>query len=761
MRLNTLYLLVFISFFPFFLAQAQYAGTQGNRYVKTELLADKSSFQPRELGVESLARLGVRFKIEPGWHIYWKNSGESAVPTSIDWQLPEGWSLGPLQWPSPEKYIERGNIITYGYSDEVLLFADLYGPPVIPAKNTLANISARVRWLVCKDVCVPGESELEISRRFSTGLPEAPAKDFAVFEKWKTQMPVSELEGIKLEAITKHDILAAGSESTLALVVSGFAPAPLKNLYEHVQVFPYASDAVNLGPVELFSAAEGSAVFKMPLSLVTGTKPGGYTASGILLLSSELLTEEQDRAIEWKQSFVVEKGFSVSENTAWEKIVTDAESLGSPKFREHDFQKKFNVDKSENLAEQDPLGVDFLLALLAAFLGGLLLNLMPCVLPIISIKVFGFLKCKDQDARIGRLSAYAFSFGVLSTMLVLALLIISLKSIGIQLGWGFQFQHPGFVLILLFTIFVLSLGFFEMYSINLPGLRTIGSWELKFNSHIAKNFFDGVIASILSTPCTAPFLGTALAFAFTQTPAKTIAIFLMIGLGLSLPYAFLSTHPKFLSILPKPGPWMSRFRQLMGIFLLGTGVWLLFVLHHLSGEGAMWGIALLFTTYCALWVYNWLSSMNFQGLGKALAFSLIIIGAMVVWPKVHARDTPAQQSAQAIIPWRPYSESLLSELVSAGQTVFIDFTATWCITCKANEYFVIEDVNVARVLEQKGIVPLKADWTNGDAEVTQALKRYGGHGVPYYVLLSPKLEQPLVLPTLLTQQLLLEAFADA
>lgn len=410
--------------------------------------------------------------------------------------------------------------------------------------------------------------------------------------------------------------------------------------------------------------------------------------------------------------------------------------------------------------------VAFLGALAAAFVGGMLLNLMPCVLPVLSLKIFGFVQQAGQDRkRIWRLGM-AYAAGTMSTFLVLALVVIGVQVAGFSVGWGFQFQHPLFVIAMVTLITVMSLSLFGVFYVQLSGGSAID--KLAQREGYVGAFGKGVSATILSTPCTAPFLGSALGFAFAQPWWGVIAIFLTIGAGLSAPYLLLCWKPGWMKFLPKPGDWMERFKEAMGFLMLASAAWLLFVLGRQSGaELVSATVTFLLTVSASAWMIGRFADFNATGRRRLVVWILaLLMAAGSFWyfvvPALNAENA-SLHTAQVVngVKWEPYSEQALQKHLSEGKVVFVDFTADWCLTCKLNERVITGQV-VADRMRKDNVVVLRADWTRGDPEITRQLTRFGRSGVPLYVVFSPKRpSQPQVLPELITTQTVLDALDSA
>ena len=750
-------------FFPFRIALVLFAfsllhstafAQTGNDRVRVRLVVDRESVQPSESAEAPAARIGVLLQIAPGWHTYWQNSGEAAVPTKVTWQLPPDWTAGTLQWPAPTKFLERGAITTYGYRGETLLFANLFTPQVIPEDGRVVTIGAKVSWLVCKEICVPGQQTVQVEVPFSTSLSLQPSMDYPVFEKYSALAPQPRAALEKIPAFSESTLLpltAFESEDALKLGLEWkpIALADPKSFSANVQVFPYMTPGLMFDAPEA-KADQDTALIRLNAKRNASGKPA--RASGIVVVSSALTGLANDTSFEW--SIPVDR-----ETTDAAAQLGGKEGYSPLTFRTSSSEAEGGPAAAS--APAAPIKADYgglLQAMLAAFIAGLLLNLMPCVLPIISIKIMGFLNQADQSRRTVIKSSLAFAAGVLFSFLALALVLISLRSVGYSLGWGFQFQYPQFVAGLLIVVFFLSLALFDFYTVNLPFMQSANDAASKVHSPIGRHFFDGVLATALSTPCTAPVLGTALVFAFSQPPIFTVLIFLMIGVGLALPYVYCSTHPAAMRLLPKPGAWMYHFRQVMGFLLLGTCAWLLFVLHDLTDKGAVWAMVLMLVLFFCLWARKTALESHAER-GRSPILNLLFFGALIgsgwwLYPGIIARKGAP---ARMVIPWVPFSQTVLDDAARTKRPVFLDFTASWCITCKFNEFRIIETKTTADAMQRLNVLPVKADWTTGDESITAALKSYGAEGVPLYVILPADGGKPVVLSTLPSLSSLLEA----
>lgn len=610
--------------------------SQGKKAVRAKLIADTTAIVPGKP-----FRLGVRLYMQPHWHTYYKESGDAGQATRILWELPAGFQAGELTWQKPSRFEDAG-IVTFGYQNQTLIAATITPPQNLPAKTKI-SISAKVKWLACKEACVPGEGTVKI------------------------ELPVN------------------GQES----------------------------QAINQ---KLFAEVNFNGSIKD-------------------------LPPEHDPKIEKDNLSLLD-----------DQTSTDGSS-------------------DNNLA----------FILMAAFIGGFILNFMPCVLPVISIKVFSFLKqANEEPQKVFELGAI-FSSGIISTFLILACLVIGLQTAGQKIGWGFQFQYPVFIVIMSTIITLFALSMFGVFYIQVSSgqdqLNKLASGESK-----TATFFKGVLATFLSTPCTAPFLGTALGFAFAQPWWMTILVFLVIGLGMSSPYILLTAKPDWMKFLPKPGAWMEKFKESMGFLLLATVVWLLYVLGNQVGfSGAIATLAFLVCLSFLAWLTNSFIDLSSSSGKKARVYLLaaILFGLsfrifLAPYPELLSVDPAviakaAQRKAGQELPanadgisWQPFSLTAFNKEVAAHKTIFLDFTADWCLTCKTNELTVLSTPPVVQKFKDLKVVAFKLDWTTQDPEITKLLRKFGRSGVPLYVIFpAGRANSPLVLPEIIDQGLVLQKLTEA
>ena len=668
---------------------------QGRELVKATLLADTSAIIP---GKPFTA--GMLLRMAPGWHTYWKFSGDAGLPTEIKWKLPAGWKVGEIQWPIPLKTNDPGDIQTYGYQDEVLLMQEITPPAKIDISPV--KLSAEANWLVCEKICIPGGANLELELPTST---TADPKNTDLFARYRRLLPQKFPDSKTAVATWSR----AGSDLHLKLASDNLANYPTVDFYP----LPQGNTVVGHPSAESRKANE--ITFRIPI-------------------------ESPDKNLSSMPGLVVfSKSPNGNDRTAWqiEASIVAAAKPSVPSRGIFTF-------------------------LLFGFIGGFILNLMPCVLPVISLKIFGFIQQAGQSRQKIFRSGLAFTAGIFAWFMALAMLLIALKAGGRDVTWGgFQFTNAYFVLGLSIVVLVFALNLFGVFEISLPQSMTRGLLASSERKDDLGSFFQGVFATVLATPCTAPFLGTALGFAFAQSPIVILAMFVAIAAGMSAPYFLLSAQPAWLRFLPQPGPWMVCVKQFMGFLLLATLLFLLYVLGAQRGlEGAIWASCFLLIVAIACWMKGAFILPATSTAKRSLVLVLMLLlllfsGAYFIGDKFQsARIDIAASGAPG--DWQPFTPERLRTERDQGHAVFVDFTAAWCLTCKFNEKAVLEAAPVREAFQRHGVVKLKADWTNGDPVITKLLQQFGRPGVPLYVLYPGKSEEPIVFPELLTQRILLD-----
>jgi len=668
---------------------------QGKQLVRPELLADTNAVVPGKPFM-----VGLLLRMAPGWHTYWKFSGDAGLPTEIKWKLPPGWKIGDIQWPIPLKTNDPGDIETYGYENEVLLMQEITPPGKIDGSSV--NLSAEANWLVCEKICIPGSATLRLDMPVASTSQPA---NTDVFARYRRLIP----QNLPGPDVARVDWSRVGPDLRLKITTEVLAKYPA------VDFFPMPGQDTITGHPAVQSRSNNEIAFRIPLE----SAPKNLSSlSGLVVFAQQ--ANSDDRA-------------------AWQ--ITSASAVS---------------------ASRPPPAHGIFMFLLFGFLGGLILNLMPCVLPVISLKIFGFVQQAGQSRQKIFRSGIAFVIGIFAWFLALAVLLIVLKGAGRDVTWGgFQFTNPYFVLVLSVIVLVFALNLFGVFEISLPQFVTRNLLSTSERKDLLGSFFQGVFATVLATPCTAPFLGTALGFAFTQSAAIILAMFIAVAAGMSAPYLLLSAQPAWLRFLPRPGPWMVHVKQFMGFLLLATLLFLLYVVGAQRGlEGAIWASCFLLVISVACWMKGAFVVPTAPAIKRVVVLALmllLLIGSGVYFigdkfrsAKIASADSHLQGDWQAFTP-----ERLQTEL-EQGRTVFVDFTAAWCLTCKFNEASVLEAQDVREAFQRHGIVKLKADWTNGDPVITKLLQQFGRPGVPLYVLYPAKNEEPIVFPEVLTKGMILD-----
>src|SRR5437762_9837859 len=666
---------------------------QGKQLVKAELLADTSAIVPGKAFT-----VGLLLRMAPGWHTYWKFSGDAGLPTELKWKLSQGWKIGEIQWSIPLKTIDPGDIETYGYENEVLLMQEITPPSKIDESSV--KLSAEANWLVCEKICIPGGETLQLELPISTTSQPANTELFARYRRLLPQnWPGADA------ATTEWS--RAGSDLRLKV-----ASVALAN-YPAVDFFPLPEQGTVVGHPTVESRNKNQILFRIPIE---SSGKSVSAMAGLVVFSQQ--PNGDDRA-------------------AWQITPPSIVSAAHPV----------------------PVRGIFTF-LLFGFLSGLILNLMPCVLPVISLKIFGFIQQAGQDRRRILWSGLAFIAGIFAWFVGLALLLIGLKSAGREITWAFQFTNPYFVVAMSAVVLVFALNLFGVFEISLPQFANRGvlGWTAKEGD--GGSFFQGVFATVLATPCTAPFLGTALGFAFTQSGWTILVMFVAIAAGMAFPYFLLAAQPAWLRLLPKPGPWMLRVKQLMGFLLLATLLFLLAVLGAEHGvEAIIWNSGFSLALSLACWMKGAFIVPTASAISRSVVILLVLVlvlgsGYFFIGQKFAQAKTVAYEIAHG--DWQPFTPQLFESELKQGHAVFLDFTAVWCITCKYNETAVLETAAVRDAFQRHGITKIKGDWTNADPAITKILKQFGRPGVPMYVLYPGNHAEPILFPELLTQSLVLE-----
>ena len=708
-------------------------------HVTAELVAERSAVQPGEP-----LRIGLRLQHIPHWHTYWRNPGDSGLPTTLSWTLPVGSHAGEIDWPAPKR-LPIGPLVNYGYEGELLLPL-VYTPPADARPGSTLSLQAKATWLVCRDVCIPESATLALQLPVVGGAASADAvtpgstEHTALFERTAGEQ-ATPLVGWAVDA------QQAGRELLVTYSKARDPTTPRPAL----QWFPYAAQLIEPAKHEVFRTDSGYAV-KLRLLDGVAAPPslsGIVVAQGVTAPGAPTVWGNAQRSAEFDTP--VRSVAALVWPTGAKALVDTDASAATP----------------ETLGGRANLG--WATALLLAFVGGMVLNLMPCVFPVLSIKLLSLVKHSGDGppaAAALRTHALAYSAGVVLSFLALAALLLALRAAGSAIGWGFQLQEPGVVFVLALLFFALGLNL--MGAFEFGGLLPQGLAAWRDRRPAVDALASGVLAVVAASPCTAPFMGAALGYAITQSPAVGLSVFGALGLGMALPYALLVLMPGWRSRLPRPGAWMLRLKQALAFPMFLTVVWLVWVLGQQTGiDGAAKALIALVVMAFAIWVAGGRSSSGATGDGRPLARRAIgglMLAAALAWSWPGAALSGSAAAAPTAVPgspdaaWAPYDETVIAERLAAGQPVFVDFTAAWCVSCQVNKRLVLHTDATMQAFAHANVALMRADWTQRDARITAALARLGRNGVPVYVLLRPGRE-PLLLPEILTAKLVRDALA--
>lgn len=684
-------------------------------HVEVELLSESSTLVPG-----SSTTLGIRIRHAPEWHTYWINPGDAGYAFRLAWVLPEGVTVGNVQWPLPKRIFTgdpKALITNFGYDGEVMLLIPITLSEAVKTEQTLALI-AKADWLVCRDMCIPEEGELTLSLpvKLADSTPTASATS-AEFAKARSKLP------------------------TPAVDWKAQAKIADRNLLLQLDVPDKDRSATQ---VEVFSVAEGSTDTAVHTAYRTET---GYA------VQLKLASDSSNQGSQSPMSFVVALGHGSAERSAPRAVLITAPVVRG--------SAALPTDATPLTAESNGgTQLSIMAAIALAFVGGLVLNLMPCVFPVLSLKILGFAFHAGEDdsgRQAMRMHGLAYAAGVVISFLALAALLLALRAGGAAVGWGFQLQSPVVVWALAVVFCLIGLNLVGAFEFGQFAPSSILSLQAKRPSVDA--FFGGVLAVVAASPCTAPFMGAALGFAIAQGAWVALAVFLSLGLGMALPYVVLAWFPAWLKRLPRPGAWMIRLKQGLAFPMFATVVWLVWVLSLQSGADAA---AICLLGLIGVSMGAWLIGMSSRTV--AWAGIAVILAAVVIARPQALLASESAPSAQAPLngistsTWQAWSPDRVTELTAKGIPVFVDFTAAWCVSCQANKRMVLSRTDMVRDFTDKRIVLLRADWTNRDERITRALAAMGRSGVPAYALYAPG--KPIqLLPEVLTTGIVRSAIA--
>ena len=719
-------------------------------------------------------RLGIHLQQDKDWHTYWKSPGVVGKPTEITWKLPESVTAAPYQYPAPS-YFEQSGLVSIGYENEVLLFSEVTIPESMPLGPTV--FEADVEWLVCKESCIPGSAKLSLPLVVASAQTSAYTKLFDHYQQYLPQNS-TDIKEFRVEtALSASGIHPEeGFSFAMQITPQDGKKITIEKVHESWPFFtPIAGDYWMINESKFVDGKDGS--IKILLegeSFEADTLPMNDRIGALLQIKVDdkwIRTEiELPLPLVKKETKTIPSTSPLFEgaqqNTESEQNSILTQNTVSNEQEKETSQAETAVEAKEVVAIQNSEPISMIYALFLAFFGGLLLNVMPCVLPVLIMKLFGLVKQSDITAQQQRTAGIAYSAGIVVSFLMLALVVVFLQnSFGLQIGWGFQFQYPEYVIALATIVFVFGLSLLGVFEI--PAIGADQASKASNQKGWLGYFMTGVFATLLATPCSAPFLGTGIGFAFTLPAWGICTFFAVAGLGLAFPFLLVAFIPKFFEYLPKPGAWMETFKQIMGFTLIATTVWLVDVLGAQTGIAGTTGflIFLIFVSIGCWIVGKWgslIASPQQQIRSYAIAifissiagyFSLTTEFAKAEITKIDMSET-ASLSFEQNIPWQPFSDETVRKL--QGKPLFIDFTADWCLTCKANEKTILETESVRNAMNEYKIIPLKADWTRQDEDITKWLKKFGKAGVPFYLVIS-KDGTPIPLPEIITTDMVIDA----
>ena len=697
---------------------------------------------------------GLHITLDEGWHTYWRNAGDAGNGASIRWDLPPGFTAESLRYPRPER-IPYPPLLNYGYEDEVVLLTTITPPDDLEPGQTV-SLNGRADFLVCEDICIPASAPISLDLPVRAGEPGA-SEAADLIRRYRAQLPVQ-----------THEWAFRAARTDSGFVLGARPPAGWTGEFADTYFYPFDPTTLRHAPTQEAGVREGELRLRLPQSEYLAETPDRL--EGILVLPEGSSVEDGGR-----RAMVVSAPVEPAA-VAWASQSTTPVAGQAP--------------ASPGAASAGSASLSVLLALVFAFVGGLILNLMPCVFPILSLKALGF--ASHGGNRDGmRKDGLAFGAGVVLTFLVVAGLLLAVRAGGAQVGWGYQLQNPAIVALLAALMFGIGLWLAGVVEFGASFTRVGGMASAPAGGEpsagrrdgMASAFFTGALATVVATPCTAPFMGAAIGAALVRPPAEALLIFAALGVGMATPYVALSFWPGLADRLPRPGRWMETFKQLLAFPMFAVAIWLVWVFGLQTGMGGaarlLFGLLLL---ALAAWVVGrWpatTASRRVRLVTRGTAAGLLVVALLSGTAAVRgAEPLPAGPAASAAggadasgvagsgaeeVVWEPYSKTAIDTYRAEGRPVFIDFTAAWCISCQVNERVALETETVQRAFQRHNVALLKADWTRRDPAITRALESFGRAGVPLYVLYpADPAAEPLVLPELLTRDIVLNALEQA
>ncbi len=635
--------------------------------------------------------VGLLLDLEKDWHTYWQNPGDSGLPTKVEWTLPEDWKISEPKWQVPKRIL-LAPLVNYGYSGETLLGFELE----IPANAAPGNytLKGNASWLICKEECIPEKADLQLVVRVSEVRPQA-AGAVRIFSELKAQQPKSLPQGSLVSIHYEKNLLGIEFDNDPTW------------LDKKIDFFPLVNQVI---AGKESPQINGDKITTLWMEKAQSFLSEARQLKGILVSGKNVYSLEAELPQNTSAAGVISEEKNISVNSA-----TDSSAW---------------------------------MAILFAFLGGLLLNLMPCVFPVLGIKVMGFLHQNSGSLEKTRLHGYLYTFGVLVSFWALTSVLLLIRSAGESVGWGFQLQQPFFVLALIYV--------FSLLTANLAGFFEIGGRWMGLGSHLSEKegkigaFFTGVLAVVVATPCTAPFMGAAIGAVISESAWVIFFVFTALALGLAFPFLLLSWNPQLINALPKPGMWMLRLKEFFAFPMAVTVIWLLWVFGQQVGINGLSLAAIgILALFASMWIFH-----RFTSWAKYLGWLFVLAAIALGFASTKYKNSVASESGG----WKKFSPALVEKEIQNGNAVFVDFTAAWCLTCQANKSLVLDTKAMQNFFAGKKVTLVLADWTNNDPEITKELEKHGRIGVPLYLAYKKGEKVPQVLPQVLTPDIVKSAF---
>jgi thiol:disulfide interchange protein len=675
------------------LSRAQSPGPSAtSQHLTVELISSSEALYPGES-----FQAGLHFKLEPGWHIYWSNAGDSGEPPSAKWTLPTGATAGAIHFPAPKR-LPLGPLMDFGYENEVLFPLPMQVASDYKPSGSTATLAAKLTWLVCREVCLPGKAEVALQRKALAAPPSAPSEDAtanALFARFAGTLPQP---------------LPSEDKATFAATPKGFILTVLTGNSENTaQFFPFDQTILaNAAP-----------------------QPAKAVSNGVTLTLTLTKDENLQSAPKELHGLV-----ELPDGKAYEIHATPGSSA-----------------LAATTSTEGGIGTVIRIAGLA-FLGGIILNLMPCVFPVLFIKGLALVQSSQHERGRMRAHGWVYTLGILASFWAVVALLLILRGAGKQLGWGFQFQSPTFIALMALLLFFLGLSLAGQFEIGLSLTSAGGSLANK--QGYAGSFFTGVLAMVVATPCTAPFMGAAIGYALGHSAIVSFVVFTALAFGLAAPYLLLAYNPGWTKLLPRPGVWMEILKQAVAVPIFGTVIWLVWLFTQSAGANALIG---LLAAFLLLAIAGWALG-RWPARTTSTIFAALLLLAGVALPVYAAQYfvAPTSAAAAAKTDWEPFSPAAVDKYRAAGRPVLVDFTASWCLSCQVNERVVLDRPDVQQRLKSSGVALVRADWTRHDESIAQALAELGRSGVPTYALYSGNPgAPPQLLPEVLTPGIVFSA----